>query len=380
MIYFDNSATTHINEEVLQTFMEVTKNINANPSSIHELGDKAAALMYQSRAQIASLLAVTPEEIYFTSGGTEGDNWAIKGTAIEKRVYGNHIITTTIEHPAVSESIHQLEQFGFEVTYLPVDRMGIISIEDLKKAIREDTILVSVMAVNNEVGSLQPIEEIGEVLKKYPTIHFHVDAVQAVGKIPLLLGVDSRIDIAVFSSHKFHGPKGTGFIYLKKGRKIAPLIDGGGQESRMRSGTENVAGIAATGKALRLTLTDTFDKQEKQKEIRDYLISELTSYKKVVLFSTEAGAPHIVCFALKGIRGEVLLHAFEKESIYISTTSACSSKKKKSSSTLSAMHIPDTLAVDAVRVSLSDLSTMEEAIQFMRVFKILYKRFQNIHA
>ncbi|SEK31594.1 cysteine desulfurase [Carnobacterium iners] len=380
MIYFDNSATTSVNEEVLQTIIEVTKNINGNPSSMHEIGNKSAALIHQSRTQIASLLAVSPEEIFFTSGGTEGDNWAVKGTAIEKKNYGNHIITTTIEHPAVSESIYQLEQFGFEVTYLSVDKDGIISVKDLEKAIRKDTILVSVMAVNNEVGSLQPIEEIGEVLKNYPTIHFHVDAVQAIGKIPLLLGPQSRIDIAVFSSHKFHGPKGAGFIYLKKGRKIAPLFNGGGQENRMRSGTENVAGIAATGKALRLILTDSVNKQEKQRKIRDYLMNELASYKKVMLFSTKAGAPHILCFALKGIRGEVLLHAFENELIYISTTSACSSKNKKSSGTLSAMHIPNTLAVDAVRVSLSDTNTLEEAKQFLSVFKVLYKKFQSIHA
>lgn len=376
MIYFDNSATTQMNEDVLQTFIEVSRNVNANPSSMHALGDQAAGLMQQTRMQIASLLGVTPQEIYFTSGGTEGDNWAIKGTAIEKKNYGKHIITSSVEHPAVSDSIQQLEQFGFEVTYLPVDKKGIVSAEDLKKAIRPDTILVSIMVVNNEVGSIQPIEEIGEVLQNYPTIHFHVDAVQAVGKTPLLLGPDSRIDIAVFSSHKFHGPKGIGFIYLKKGRRIATLLNGGGQESNGRSGTENVAGIAATGKALRLVLTDVISKQNKQKEIKDYLANKLSNYSKVTLFSTEAGAPHILCFALKGIRGEVLLHAFESEGIYISTTSACSSRKKIRSGTLSAMHIPDSDAVNAVRVSFSDTNNMDEAKRFMEIFEILYKKFK----
>ena len=280
-----------------------------------------------------------------------------------------------MEHSAVSDSINQLEQFGFEVTYLPVDKKGIISVDDLRKAIRPDTILVSIMAVNNEVGSIQPIEKIGEVLQDYPTIHFHVDAVQAIGKVPLLLGPNSRIDIAVFSSHKFHGPKGAGFIYLKKGRKIAPLLNGGGQESNGRSGTENVAGIAATGKALRLVLTDVRAKQDKQREIKDYLTNELKNYSKVTLFSTAAGTPHILCFALKGIRGEVLLHAFESEGIYISTTSACSSRKKVRSGTLSAMHIPDSVAVNAVRVSFSDTNNMEEAKRFMEIFEILYKKF-----
>ena len=380
MIYFDNSATTQINEDVLQTFIEVSRNVNANPSSMHILGDQAASLMQQSRMQIASLLNVTPQEIYFTSGGTEGDNWAIKGTAIEKKNYGKHIITSTVEHSAVSDSINQLEQFGFEVTYLPVNKKGIVSVDDLRKAIRPDTILVSIMAVNNEVGSIQPIEKIGEVLQDYPTIHFHVDAVQAIGKVPLFLGPNSRIDIAVFSSHKFHGPKGSGFIYLKKGRKIAPLLNGGGQESNGRSGTENVAGIAATGKALRLALTDVCAKQGKQRDIKDYLTNELKNYSKVTLFSTAAGTPHILCFALKGIRGEVLLHAFESEGIYISTTSACSSRKKIRSGTLSAMRIPDSVAVNAVRVSFSDTNNMEEAKRFMEIFEILYKKFQVVNA
>lgn len=380
MIYFDNSATTQMTEGVLETFLKVSQSINWNPSSLHSLGDQAAGLLQQSRQQIASLLSVSSQEIFFTSGGTEGDNWAIKGTAIEKSFYGKHLITTTIEHPAVKESMHQLEQLGFEVTYLPVDKKGIVSVEALKKAIRPDTIMVSVMAINNEIGSIQPLTEIGEILKEYPSIHFHVDAVQAIGKMPLLLGENSRIDIATFSGHKFHGPKGVGFVYLKKGRKLAPLLNGGGQEAGLRSGTENVAGIAAMGKALRLVLSDMAEKQHTQRKIKDYLTEELQKYPKVVFFSNKEGAPHILCYALKGIRGEVMVHAFEKQEIYISTTSACSSRNKTSSSTLGAMNVPESLATSAVRVSLSDTNTMDEAKQFIKEFDVLYDQFQAINA
>lgn len=378
MIYFDNSATTSIDKSVLQTFEKVSQSISGNPSSLHQLGDYADGLLQQSRKQIADLLHVMPEEIYFTSGGTEGDNWAIKGTAIEKRQFGKHIITTAVEHPAVKESVEQLKMLGFDVTILPVDSSGKISVSDLKEALRPDTILVSVMAVNNEVGSIQPLTEIEEVLKDYPTVHFHVDAVQAIGKIPFSLGNSSRIDLATFSAHKFHGPKGIGFMYIKKGKKIAPILSGGGQESGKRSGTENVAGVAAMAKALRLVLEKEKEKQKNQKEIKNYLMEQLEGYKKVSVFSQKEGAPHILCFALKGIRGEVMVHAFEKKDIYISTTSACSSRKGTTSSTLVAMNVPEKIATSAIRVSLTDTNTLEEAKVFMKEFDFLYQQFKDI--
>ena len=378
MIYFDNSATTSIDKSVLQTFEKVSQSISGNPSSLHQLGDYADGLLQQSRKQIADLLHVMPEEIYFTSGGTEGDNWAIKGTAIEKRQFGKHIITTAVEHPAVKESVEQLKMLGFDVTILPVDSSGKISVSDLKEALRPDTILVSVMAVNNEVGSIQPLTEIEEILKDYPTVHFHVDAVQAIGKIPFSLGNSSRIDLATFSAHKFHGPKGIGFMYIKKGKKIAPLLSGGGQESGKRSGTENVAGVATMAKALRLVLEKEKEKQKNQKEIKNYLMEQLEGYKKVSVFSQKEGAPHILCFALKGIRGEVMVHAFEKKDIYISTTSACSSRKGTTSSTLVAMNVPEKIATSAIRVSLTDTNTLEEAKVFMKEFDFLYQQFKDI--
>lgn len=378
MIYFDNSATTQVNESVLETFMKVSQSLNGNPSSLHQLGDQADGLLQQSRKQIASILGTQDSEIYFTSSGTEGDNWAIKGTAIEKMRYGKHLITSSVEHPAVKESMAQLEQLGFEVTYLPVNENGVIEIEDLKLALRSDTIMVSIMAVNNEVGSIQPIKEIGEVLDEYPSVHFHVDAVQAVGKVPLDLSASSRIDLATFSGHKFHGLKGTGFLYIKSGKKIAPLLNGGGQEKGRRSGTENVAGIAAMAKALRLLFDRKEEKVAAQKEIRDHLIDALSEYNKVQIFSTKQGAPHIVCFALRGIRGEVSVHAFEKEEIFISTTSACSSRSNSTSSTLLAMNVPDKIATGAVRVSLTDTSTLQEAQNFLKAFDELYQNFKDI--
>lgn len=378
MIYFDNSATTKVDDSVLETFIQVSQKMNGNPSSLHRLGDLADGLLQQSRKQIASLLQVKDSEIYFTSSGTEGDNWAIKGTAIEKIRYGKHLITTSVEHPAVKESMAQLEQLGFKVTYLPVDETGVVSVSDLRNALRPDTVLVSVMAVNNEVGSIQPIDEIGEVLREYPSIHFHVDAVQAVGKIPLDLSSSSRIDLATFSGHKFHGLKGTGFLYIKHGRKIAPLMSGGGQEKGRRNGTENVAGIAAMSRALRLLFDQQEQKTANQRLVRDYLMDELSKYPKVQLFSTKKGAPHIICFGLQGIRGEVSVHAFEKEDIFISTTSACSSRNKTTSSTLSAMGVPEKTATGAVRVSLTDTNTMEEARQFLKAFDALYQNFKDI--
>ncbi|MFL2117404.1 cysteine desulfurase family protein [Marinilactibacillus psychrotolerans] len=375
MIYLDNSATTKIDSSVLETFNRVNKLYFGNPSSLHELGETTTGLLTQSRRLIAETMGVQSEEIFFTSGGTEGDNWVVKGTALEKIHFGKHLITSEIEHPAVLESIKQLENLGWEVTYLPVDSRGIISVENLKRALRKDTVLVSVMAVNNETGSIQPVEKIGEILKDYPSIHFHVDAVQAVGKIDLKLGEQSRIDMAVFSGHKFHGPKGTGFVYVKKGRKLAPLLSGGGQEAGRRSGTENVPGIVAMAKALKIT-------SEKQIKIQSKLTIELEKYldkkKNIEIFSPKHRAPHILCFGIKGIKGEVLVHALEKKGVFVSTTSACSSKKKTESSTLLAMGIPKITAETAIRVSLSEENTQEELEKFIKIFDEIYHSFKVI--
>ncbi|MCL0311595.1 cysteine desulfurase [Apilactobacillus sp. TMW 2.2459] len=382
MIYFDNSATTKINAKSLDTYVKVSEKIWGNPSSLHSFGEQSFHLLQQSRQQIANLLDVKMNEIYFTSGGTEGDNWIIKGTALAKQEYGKHIITTSIEHPAVINACQQLERQGFEVTYLPVDENGRISISALKEAIRKDTILVSVMLVNNEIGSIQPTNEVAEYLKKFPSIHFHVDAVQGIGKGLKFILKNNRIDFLTFSGHKFHAPRGIGFIYKKFGRHIMPLMDGGGQESNLRSGTENLPAIAAMAKSLRLLLENEAESVNKQRSIKEKIYNHLSQFENVTIFSKlnyELFAPHILCFAISGVRGETIVHAFESNDIYISTTSACSSKKNETSGTLSAMQVPQSIADSAVRISLDENNTLEEAKMFNRVFDSLYKKFSKIN-
>ena len=370
MIYFDNAATTKIYDDALTSYVQVSQKFFGNPSSLHQLGVDAHQVLTKARSQVASLLSVQPEEIFFTSGGTESNNWAIKGTALEKSVFGKHIITTKIEHPSVLQTCKQLERFGFEVTYLDVDSKGIVSIDQLKESLRKDTILVSVMAVNNEVGAVQPIAEIAKVLEEYPSIHFHVDCVQAVERASQLLSI-GRIDLLSLSAHKFHGPRGVGIMYKKFGRKIQALLTGGGQEKGERSTTENLPGIVATTKALRMAL----EEESVTGELRSQLWKELATKPEIRIFSPEDGASHVLCFAIKGVRGEVVVHAFENHGIYISTTSACSSKKADSSSTLYAMDVPTEWATGAVRVSFSNDNTKEEVEQFIKVLHQLMKQF-----
>ncbi|WP_314611403.1 cysteine desulfurase family protein [uncultured Granulicatella sp.] len=370
MIYFDNAATTKIYDDALTSYVQVSQKFFGNPSSLHQLGVDAYQVLTKARAQVASLLSVLPEEIFFTSGGTESNNWAIKGTALEKSVFGKHIITTKIEHPSVFQTCKQLERFGFEVTYLDVNSKGIVSVDQLKENLRKDTILVSVMAVNNEVGAIQPIAEIAQVLEAYPSIHFHVDAVQAVERASQLLAI-GRIDLLSLSAHKFHGPRGIGIMYKNFGRKIQALLTGGGQEKGERSTTENLPGIVATAKALRMAQ----EENSVTGELRSQLWKELATKPEIRIFSPEDGASHVLCFAIKGVRGEVVVHAFENHGIYISTTSACSSKKADSSSTLYAMNVPTEWATGAVRVSFSNDNTKEEVEQFINVLHQLMKQF-----
>ncbi|HFI0700803.1 TPA: cysteine desulfurase family protein [Streptococcus suis] len=379
MIYFDNAATTQVYPEVLKTYTEVATKIWGNPSSLHNLGSQATRILEASRKQIAELLGKDSKEIFFTSGGTEGDNWVIKGVAFEKAHLGKHIIVSAIEHPAVKESALWLKTQGFEVDLAPVNAQGFVDVSALESLIRPDTTLVSIMAVNNEIGAIQPIQEISQLLADKPTISFHVDAVQAIGKVPTERYLTDRVDFASFSGHKFHSVRGVGFVYIKAGKKIAPLLTGGGQECDKRSTTENVAGIAATAKALRLTLDKAADCQKRLAALKQILVDELGKYSDVTVFSgLEDFVPSIVTFGIKNIRGEVIVHAFEDHQIYISTTSACSSKAGKPAGTLIAMGVPQKLAQTAVRISLDDDNDMGQIEQFLTIFKQIYQNTQKV--
>ena len=379
MIYFDNAATTQTQPEVIKTYTEVATKIWGNPSSLHNLGTQATRILEASRRQIAELLGKESKEIFFTSGGTEGDNWVIKGVAFEKAHLGKHIIVSAIEHPAVKESALWLKTQGFEVDLAPVNTQGFVDVSALETLIRPDTTLVSVMAVNNEIGAIQPIQEISQLLADKPTISFHVDAVQAIGKVPTEQYLTDRVDFASFSGHKFYSVRGVGFVYIKAGKKIAPLLTGGGQESDKRSTTENVAGIAATAKALRLTLDKAADSQKQLAAMKQILVDELSKYQDVTVFSgIENFVPSILTFGIKNIRGEVIVHAFEDHQIYISTTSACSSKAGKPAGTLIAMGVPQKLAQTAVRVSLDGDNDMGQIEQFLTIFKQIYHNTQKV--
>ena len=379
MIYFDNSATTKPYPEALATYTEVATRIWGNPSSLHNLGSQATRILEASRKQIAELIGKNAEEIYFTSGGTEGDNWILKGVAFEKAPYGKHIIVSDIEHPAIKESAAWLKTQGFEVDYAPVDARGFVKVDALANLLRPDTTLVSVMAVNNEIGSIQPIHDIAALLADRPTISFHVDAVQALAKVATEVYLPERVDFATFSSHKFHGLRGVGFVYIKEGKKITPLLTGGGQEKEMRSTTENVAGIAATAKALRLAMENQEAFASKTQQMKEVIRKELANYPDVTIFSGEEHfAPHILTFGIKGVRGEVVVHAFEEFDIYISTTSACSSKAGKPAGTLIAMGVDKSIAQTAVRLSLDLENDMSQVEQFLTKFKLIYEQTRKV--
>lgn len=379
MIYFDNSATTKPYPEALETYMQVASKILGNPSSLHRLGDQATRILDASRQQIADLIGKKSDEIFFTSGGTEGDNWIIKGVAFEKAQFGKHIIVSAIEHPAVKESALWLKAQGFEVDFAPVDNKGFVDVEALEDLIRPDTTLVSIMAVNNEIGSVQPIEAISKLLADKPTISFHVDAVQALAKIPTEKYLTERVDFATFSGHKFHGIRGVGFIYIKSGKKITPLLTGGGQERDYRSTTENVAGIAATAKALRLSMEKLDIFRSKTGQMKAVIRQALLDYPDIFVFSDEEDfAPHILTFGIKGVRGEVIVHAFEDYDIFISTTSACSSKAGKPAGTLIAMGVDKDKAQSAVRLSLDLENDMSQVEQFLTKLKLIYNQTRKV--
>lgn len=361
MIYLDNSATTKPFPEVVQSYSTVATEFFGNPSSLHSIGGQAEKLLTQARAQIANLLGVKSTEIYFTSGGTEGNNFALKGAAYAYKSRGKHIITTEIEHDSIHKVMEQLEEEGFTITYLPVDKNGLVSIEDIKNNIRKDTSIVSIMHVNNEIGSIQPIEKIGSMIKaKKQSILFHVDGVQAAGKLPIELE-KANIDLYTISAHKFHGLKGNGILYIREGLTLSPLLAGGGQERNYRSGTENVAGAVSTAKALRMQLDNQLQKKDKLVELNQFLRENLKKMEDVIIHSPlEKSIPHIINFSILGVKAEVFVHALEKYNIYLSTTSACSSKSNTVSKTLTSMGITKEAAESSFRISLQYDNTLEE--------------------
>lgn len=361
-VYLDNSATTACFEEVAKLMTEIMCNDYGNPSSMHIKGLQAEHYIKEAKDIFARILKVNAKELYFTSGGTESDNLALIGCALANKRSGTHIITTAIEHPAVLETCAYLEKQGFTVTYLPVDGQGIIRLEDLEQAMTEDTILVSIMHTNNEIGSLQPIMEAGKLIKRInPKCLFHVDAVQGFGKARIY-PKKMYIDLLSASSHKIHGPKGAGLLYVGEKVKILPINFGGGQQKNMRSGTENVPGIAGMALAARL-LYDRLDEEVvKLYKLKKYFVEGLSKIEDTQVngFTDGRSAPHVISFSVRDIRSEVLLHALEEKGIYVSAGSACASNHPQTSKTLMAIGLDKGLWDSTIRFSMSVFTTREE--------------------
>ncbi|WP_042223193.1 cysteine desulfurase family protein [Oceanobacillus manasiensis] len=377
MIYLDNSATTKPDPGVLKSFEQISSHYFANPSSIHPFGGEAEKLLNMAKKQAAELLKVRQEEVVFTSGGTEGNNMAIKGIALQHQQRGKHVITTEIEHPSVFEACKSLETLGFDVTYLPVDQSGVVSVKDIQKAIREDTILISVMHVNNELGSIQPIKEIADLAATYPKIFFHVDDVQGLGKVPLSLS-HPGINLCTISGHKINGLKGTGILYVDNRTTLFPLFHGGEQERNLRSGTENVAGSVSIVKALRLIKDKETSMLDHLYEVQAFLLHRLKDISEVDINTAEKAAPHIVNFSVPGIKPEVIIHMLAEKEIFISTKSACSSKQSDESKILAACGFSRARTISALRVSLSFETTKEEIQHFIDNLKKAINQFKKV--
>ena len=361
-VYLDNSATTRCFDSVAELVCKVMTSDYGNPSSMHNKGVESEKYIRHAREIIAKNLKVNEKEILFTSGGTEADNLALIGTAYANYRAGRHLITTAIEHPAILQTMQYLEKQGFEVTYLPVDTNGRIRLEDLRGALRPDTILVSVMHTNNEIGSLQPIAQAGDLIKRYnPAIVFHVDAVQGYGKFRIY-PKRMYIDLLSVSGHKIHGPKGIGFLYINEKIKIRPIIFGGGQQKGMRSGTENVPAIAGMGLAIEKIYENLDEENARIYQLKQRFIDGVKKIPDVKINGLTGidAAPHIVSLSVRGVRSEVLLHALEDKGIYVSAGSACASNKPSVSATLKAIGVEKDLLDSTIRFSFSVYTTKEE--------------------
>lgn len=372
-IYLDNAATTRCLDSAAQAVAEMLTENYGNPSSMHNRGFEAEKRIRSARETVSNALKCSEKEIIFTSGGTEGNNLAISGAARANRRAGRHIVTTMIEHPSVYQPVRALEDEGYEITYIPVDKNGVISLDLLSSSLRDDTILCSVMHVNNETGTVEPLEKIRTILnKRSDHILFHVDAVQSFGKLPINPG-RVGIDLLTVSGHKLHGPKGSGFLYLKNGTKLSPEILGGGQESGMRSGTENTAAIAGLGVAVEEAMDGLSDNSGKMRKLKHMLSDRISVIDGVSINGPQDGseAPHILSVSVEGVKSEVLLHALEDRGIYVSAGSACSSNRPAKSRTLQAIGLENSLLDSTIRFSLSRFNTEDEMAEASEAMKEL---------
>ncbi len=378
LIYLDNAATTKTAPEVVEAMLPYFSELYGNPSSIYSLAGESKKAVDHAREIIAGALGAQPEEIYFTAGGTESDNWALKAAAEFYKKKGNHIITTKIEHHAILHTCQWLEKRGFEVTYLNVDENGVVKLEELKKAIRPTTILISVMYANNEIGTIQPIKEIGEIAREHGIL-FHTDAVQAFGQLPIQVD-DCHIDMLSASGHKLNGPKGIGFLYIRKGVKIRSFIHGGAQERKRRAGTENVPGIVGLGKAVERAVSTRKERADKEKELRDYLIGRVL---KEIPYTRLNGhrtmrLPNNANFSFQFIEGESLLIMLDMEGICGSSGSACTSGSLDPSHVLLAIGLPHEIAHGSLRLTLSEETTKEELDFVVESLKKIIDRLRSM--
>ena len=378
MSYMDHSATSPVNPEVLEAMLPYFKESFGNASTIYTLGMEARTAMENGRKQVASLIGAKPEEVYFTSGGTESDNIAIKGTASRLKSKGNHIITSAIEHPAVEETCKYLEKNGYQVTYLPVGEEGIVKVSDVEEAITPETILITVMHANNEIGTIQPIKEIG-ALAREKGIYFHTDAVQSVGKIPVNVG-DLNVDMLSISAHKLHGPKGIGALYIQKGVRIDPLFHGGGHERGMRPGTENIPGIVGLGKACQIAQDNMEKNMEYVSSLRDRLINGVMGEIEQSYLNGHPTKrlPNNANFRFSSIEGESLVLQLDAKGINASTGSACSSKKLEPSHVLMAIGLKEVDAHGSLRISLGPENTPEDIDYSIVAIKEVVERLRSM--
>ena len=374
MIYLDYSATTPINKEVLESFEKASLEFIGNPNSLHKLGVNAKHLIDTATSQIANIMGVKSGEIIYTSGSSESNNAAIKGIALKYQNRGKHIITTKLEHSSVISPINYLQNNDYEIDFVELDDNGQVDLNNLKKLLRDDTILVSVSSVNSEVGILQPIAEIGKILKNYPKCFFHVDMTQSVGKVHIPL---DNVDLASFSAHKFYGPKGIGVLIKKEDVMLEPLIHGGKSTTKFRSGTPALPLIVSLAKALRLAYNELESKYNYIKNLNNKIRESLKQYTDVYINSNASSIPHILNLSILGVKPETMLHALEEKDIYISTQSACSS----GGTSLAVMSVTNNVqrASSSIRVSLSSLTTINEIEAFLKAFDECYKHLKFIN-